>query len=175
MGRGVSELISDQSGNKCYGSVNPSATADYLSENINNIIGDEQPEIVCLMAGTYNIGNGERPKSVIRKIDNLVSAVIKKCPDAKVIVSGVLHRQDNPHLNKTIDNVNHVLQTSAKRHAKFVFVNHNAILSSNRESQLKRDGLHLNMPDKKLIAKNIVAAFNQRHESFHNGHMKIKG
>ena len=120
MGRGVSKLISDQSGNKCYGSVNPSATADYLSENINNIIGDEQPEIVCLMAGTNNIGNGERPKSVIGKIDNLVSAMMNKCPDAKVIVY------------------------------------HNAIMSSNREPRLKKDGLHLNMTGKKLIAKNML-------------------
>ena len=92
MGRGVSKLISDQSGNKCYGSVDPAATADYLSEDIINIIGNEQPEIVCLeQTGTNNIGNGERPKYVIGKIYNLVSAVINNCPDAKVIIAGVFY------------------------------------------------------------------------------------
>ena len=57
-------------------------------------------------------------KNVIGKIYNLVSAVINNCPDAKVIVAGVFLLQDNPHLDKTIDSINHVLQTSAKRHSK---------------------------------------------------------
>ena len=71
MGRGVSKLISDQSGNKCYGSVNPAATADYLSEDIINIIGNEQPEIVCLeQTGTNNIGNSERQKCYWKNIQS---------------------------------------------------------------------------------------------------------
>ena len=34
---------------------------DSLSDQINSIIGNDQPDIVCLMAGTNIVGNGEKP------------------------------------------------------------------------------------------------------------------
>ena len=61
------------------------------------------------MAGTNNVGNGEKPQNVLNKIKGFVATVQKKCPAAQVVVAGLVHREDKPHLNKSIDVINSVL------------------------------------------------------------------
>ena len=90
MGRGIAGEINSSSNINCYASVNPGATVDRLSDQINSIIGNDQPDIVCLMAGTNNVGNGEKPQN------GFVATVQKKCPAAQVVVAGLVHREDKP-------------------------------------------------------------------------------
>ena len=78
--------------------VNSGATVDRLSAQINSIIGNDQPDIVCLMAGTNIVGNGEKPQNVLNKVKGFVATVQKKCLAAQVVVAGLVHREDKPHL-----------------------------------------------------------------------------
>ena len=68
-----------------------------LSDQINSIIGNDQPDIVCLMAGTNNVGNGEKPRNVLNKIEGFVATVQKKCPAAQVVVAGLFLKKDRLH------------------------------------------------------------------------------
>ena len=167
MGRDIAGEINSSSNINCYASVNPGATVDRLSDQINSIIGNDQPDIVCLMAGTNNVGNGEKPQNVLNKIKGFVATVQKKCPAAQVVVAGLVHREDKPHLNKSIDVINSVL---SRQRSGITFVNPN---NGHNVDILKRDGLHMNAKGCKMMAQNIVNAIVEEHTSFHNGHMKI--
>ena len=140
---------------------------DRLSDQINSIIGNDQPDIVCLMAGTDNVGNGEKPQNVLNKIKGFVATVQKKCPAAQVVVAGLVHREDKPHLNKSIDVINSVL---SRQRSGITFVNPN---NGHNVDILKRDRLHMKAKGCKMMAQNIVNAIVEEHTSFHNGHMKI--
>ena len=167
MGRGIAGEINSSSNINCYASVNPGATVDRLSDQINSIIGNDQPDIVCLMAGTNNVGNGEKPRNVLNKIEGFVATVQKKCPAAQVVVAGLVHREDEPHLNKSIDTINSVL---SRQRSGITFVNPNNVRNVDI---LKKDRLHMNANGCKMMAQNIVNAIVDDHTSFHNGHMKI--
>ena len=167
MGRGIAGDINSSSNINCYASVNPGATVDRLSDQINSIIGNDQPDIVCLMAGTNNVGNGEKPRNVLNKIERFLATVQKKCPAAQVVVAGLVHREDEPHLNKSIDTMNSVL---SRQRSGITFVNPN---NGRNVNILKKDRLHMNAKGCKMMAQNIVNAIVDDHTIFHNGHMKI--
>ena len=167
MGLGIAGEINSSSNINCYASVNPGATVDRLSDQINSIIGNDQPDIVCLMAGTNNVGNGEKPQNVLNKIKGFVATVQKKCPAAQVVVAGLFHREDKPNLNKSIDVINSVL---SRQRSRITFVNPN---NGHNVDILKRDRLHMNAKGCKMMAQNIFNAIVEEHTSFHNGHMEI--
>ena len=167
MGRNIAGHINTLSNIDCYGSINPGATVERLTDKVDAIIGNDQPDIICLMAGTNNVGNGERPKDVINKIEYFVSEVYNKCPSAQVVVTGLLHRQDKPHLNKCIDIINNVL---SRKQSGITFVDLNRMRYN---GILNKGGLHMNTRGSKIMSQNIINAIVSTQPPFHNGHMKI--
>ena len=152
MGRNIAGHINTLSDIDCYGSINPGATVERLTDKVDAIIGNDQPDIICLMAGTNNVGNGERPKDVINKIEYFVSEVYNKCPSAQVVVTGLLHRQDKPHLNKCIDIINNVL---SRKQSGITFVDLNRMRYN---GILNKGGLHMNTRGSKIMSQNIINA-----------------
>ena len=173
MGRGVAGQIRRLSGFSWYGSVDPSATAESLTGLLDGIFSDDKPDIVCVMAGTNNVDNQDRPKVIVDKMENLVLKTKEKCPEAKIILSGILHRTDKPHLNKTIDVVNHVLEKKSTVNG-YTFVDHNLVRNGTMDQLVKKDGLHLNTTGVKSVAKNIVDAVKSVNLIFHQGHRNIQ-
>ena len=167
MGRGVAGQIRRLSGFSCYGSVNPSATAESLTGLLDGIFSDAKPDNVD------NVNNQDRPKVIVGKMENLVLKTKEKCPEAKIILSGILHRTDKPHLNKTIDVVNHVLEKKSTVNG-YTFVDHNLVRNGTINQLVKKDGLHLNTTGVKSVAKNIVDAVKSVNLIFHQGHRNIQ-
>ena len=65
-----------------------------------------KPDVVTLMGGTNNLACGERPRSVISKIEHLVIVCQQASLSTKVVVSGLIVRSDRPELNDYIKTIN---------------------------------------------------------------------
>ncbi len=64
------------------------------------------PKAVVLLAGTNNIGSGATASDVIRGVQAIVKTVRSKAPQAVIIVTGILPRNDKMALMPVINEVN---------------------------------------------------------------------
>ena len=97
----------------------------------------------------------ERPRSVIGKIDSLVSAVKNKCSDWILIVSGLFYRRDNPHLYNSINSI----PSTTYYKIPSLYMSNQATMQSFHfivNFHCKRDRLHLNLTGKMLIVKTLL-------------------
>ena len=124
-----------------------------------------KPDVVTLMGGTNNLACGERPRSVISKIEHLVRVCQQASPSTKVVVSGLIVRSDRPELNDHIKTINAVLKRNSYN-KNFSFLDNSSI-----DFQHLKDGLHLNYSGKIKLARSLGQFIS--HHPFHNGHQKI--
>ena len=124
-----------------------------------------KPDVVTLMGGTNNLACGERPRSVISKIEHLVRVCQQASPSTKVVVSSLIVRSDRPELNDHIKTINAVLKRNSYN-KDFAFLDNSSI-----DFQHLKDGLHLNYNGKIKLARSIGQFIS--HHPFHNGHQKI--
>ena len=167
MGRGLAREIHTHHRNNidCFGLVHPSAKAEDLEKSAKDMLTTYKPDVVTLMGGTNNLACGERPRSVISKIEHLVRVCQQASPSTKVVVSGLIVRSDRPELNDHIKTINAVLKRNSYN-KDFAFLDNSSI-----DFQHLKDGLHLNYNGKIKLARSIGQFIS--HHPFHNGHQKI--
>lgn len=165
MGRGLSTELNRRGHLNCYGSVNPSAGAEHLAHKAHDVVYMNKPDVLVVMGGTNNVSDGEKPRTVVTKIHNMVQESRSANPATKIIVSGLLPRADST-LTHNINTINLVLKRTAADHG-YTFMDNAKSISVDRE--LKRDGLHPNRRGIIQLCDNIAATVRD----FHNGHQKI--
>lgn len=180
MGRYLATELNHRGNYSCYGSVNPSATAENLSAKVPQVSKVQKADYMVLMGGTNNVANGDRPRDVISAVEQLATSCKQNNPDATVVVSSLLHRTDKPHLNTSIDKINRVLRKKANS-TGYVFMNS---ASQIKASHLKKDGLHLNASGVSKMARIVEGTIRQASRGstypgdhcppFHQGHQKIQ-
>ncbi len=72
----------------------------------NGELDDVKPKVVVLLAGTNNIGAGDAAADVVRGVAAIVRAVRLKAPQAVIVLTGVLPRNDKMSWMPVIDEVN---------------------------------------------------------------------
>ena len=121
-----------------------------LVNHLHSTINGPFPDVVVVHCGTNAATNDSY--SEVKEGLNLLLKEIEWYAPKMVILSGVIHRLDNVHLNGKVDAINKLLK--AKENESLVFVEHNATFKQLR-SILSKDGLHMKDSGKKQVASNI--------------------
>lgn len=108
-----------------------------------------RPDKVIVHVGTNNVKD-ENPKRVKAKIGELVDTIRNEQPSAKIVLSSVIHRNDDRSLNGSIDQVNRGVE-SVCRQRGLDFISHDNI----PEDCLNNGGLHLNRKGVFSLANNF--------------------
>ena len=97
------------------------------------------PKVVILNVGTNDVRDKVDPDVIVRKYGTILDLLRRKFPNAKLIFSNILPREDSNDLQATVEYVNAVAyrKLAAKRHA----VVKNNELSGNKLKS--KDGIHL--------------------------------
>jgi lysophospholipase L1-like esterase len=82
------------------------------------------PKAVVLLAGTNNIGNAG-PLEIAAGVRAIVRAVREKAPNAEIVVTGILPRNDRPEAMAVISEVNRELAGMAVPSSKIRYLNIN--------------------------------------------------
>lgn len=64
------------------------------------------PKVIVLLAGTNNLGAGETPDNVVKGVRAILRVCQQKAPKAKIVLMGVLARDDNPALKSKVEQTN---------------------------------------------------------------------
>ena len=103
------------------------------------------PKVIVLLAGTNNLGAGETPDNVVKGVRAILRVCQQKAPKAKIVLLGVLARDDNPALTSKVDQTNRGLARLANGEG-IRFLDINPMLTG-PDGKLKEgmavDGLHL--------------------------------
>ncbi|MDP0501543.1 MAG: glycosyl hydrolase 115 family protein [Verrucomicrobiota bacterium JB022] len=120
-----------------------------------------RPKVVVLLAGTNNIGNGEKPEraaDVAEGVAALIETIQAKVPDATIILTAIFPRNDSPHSNAVIAEANRQLALLADGE-RVRFLNINDQLAD-ADGQLYEgvtvDRLHLSLQGYEIWARNLV-------------------
>lgn len=108
-----------------------------------------RPDKVIVHVGTNNVKD-DNPKRVKGKIAELVDTIRNEQPNAKIVLSSVIHRNDDRSLNGSIDQVNRAVE-SVCRQRGLDFISHDNI----PEDCLNNGGLHLNRKGVYNLANNF--------------------
>lgn len=105
------------------------------------------PKVIVLLAGTNNLGTGRKPDDVVKGIRAILRVCQEKAPNAKIILTGVLARDDNPLMKIKVKQANNDLARLANGD-RIRFLNINPALTG-PDGKLKEgmavDGLHLSV------------------------------
>ena len=108
-----------------------------------------RPDKVIVHVGTNNVKD-DNPKRVKVKISELVDTIRNEQPNAKIVLSSIIHRNDDRSLNGSIDQVNRAVE-SVCRHRGLDFISHDNIPGD----CLNNGGLHLNRKGVFRLANNF--------------------
>ena len=108
-----------------------------------------RPDKVIVHVGTNNVKD-DNPKRVKVKISELVDTIRNEQPNAKIVLSSIIHRNDDRSLNGSIDQVNRAVE-SVCRHRGLDFISHDNIPGD----CLNNGGLHLNRKGVFSLANNF--------------------
>jgi lysophospholipase L1-like esterase len=107
------------------------------------------PKVIVILAGTNNVGNqpgGDAKVAIIVDgIDALIKTCRKKAPAAKIILTGIFPRDDNPAVLPEIRKINEALAKRAD-HRSILYLNVNdklADANGKLVDGMTIDGLHL--------------------------------
>ena len=128
------------------GFVNPGQTARQINAKIRHI---PPSEVTVLAVGTNNIKH--QPLEQCKKeLSQIIDNVARKQDGKFVIMGKIPQRQDKPHLNSKIDQVNQFLAHEIARRKKWYFVGPEL-----NNSDYKKDSLHFNRTDTAKYALEI--------------------
>jgi len=102
------------------------------------------PKVIVLLAGTDNLGNGEKSKSVVEGIRAILAEFHLRAPKATVILTGVFPRNDRPSMWSEICSINQELARVADgKRVRFLDVNEGLATSEGLLFPgMMLDGLH---------------------------------
>lgn len=109
-----------------------------------------KPSSIGIHAGINDLEK-ESIGYIEKHFNNAVTLIHSQLPETHVILSGIIHRLDNPALNSKIDNINTCLK--GLEEDKVTFVDHNEALDPHKHLNAK--GLHLKASGKKIVAENF--------------------
>ena len=108
-----------------------------------------RPDKVIVHVGTNNVKD-DNPKRVKVKISELVDTIRNEQPNPKIVLSSIIHRNDDRSLNGSIDQVNRAVE-SVCRQRGLDFISHDNIPGD----CLNNGGLHLNRMGVFSLANNF--------------------
>lgn len=127
----------------------------------NGILEGVNPKVIVLLAGTNNIGKGEKPEraaDAAEGVEAIVDFCRAKAPDATIIVTAIFPRNDSPASNALISEANaRIARLADGKRIRFLDINEqladeNGVL---REG-VAPDRLHLSVKGYEIWAKNLV-------------------
>ncbi|RYG25740.1 hypothetical protein EON82_06010 [bacterium] len=99
------------------------------------------PKAIVILTGTNNVGGGASAEEVARGVQAIVEAARQKAPKAKIVLTGIFPRYDNPAYLPVIADANAQLaRYSAKKGIRFLNVNDKL-----GDTSSFVDGLHPNL------------------------------
>ena len=128
------------------------ATTKELRTKLGGILKDKRPQFVVIHCGTNDLEN-EAMDNIKTNYNTIISDVLFYTQGTKIILSGIIHRLDKPHLNDRINTVNSFL-TSIQTET-VLFADHNSTIR-NLHGVLKRGGLHIKPSGTKIVSSNIA-------------------
>ena len=72
----------------------------------NGELENVKPKAVVLLAGTNNLGTGESAADAVKGVQAIVAAIRAKVPEAAIIVTGIMQRNDKPALIAAVNEAN---------------------------------------------------------------------
>ena len=128
------------------------ATLTQLRQKLGDILKDKRPQFVVIHCGTNDLEN-ESMDNLKANYNTTISDVLFYTQGTKVILSGIIHRLDRPHLNDRIDTVNSFLKSIQTE--TVLFIDHNATIR-NLHGVLNTGGLHMKTCGTRIVASNIA-------------------
>ena len=133
----------------CFGGYTPIR----LVAEVDRIFSGKSYSTVIIHCGTNC--TTEKTPEVNKSFNKLLDRIRWHDNDVTLLLSGVIHRLDDPSLNTKVDAVNAILQSYEAK--KVLFVEHNGTIRYLRKL-LDNKGLHLNTSGLKQVAANLNLA-----------------
>lgn len=114
----------------------------------------KDPDEIILHVGTNDL-KSMNPQQVAESVVNLADNIVQNSK-AKVSLSAILRRSDDPVLSDKVPKVNKVLKTFSTNRG-WSFIDHNNI----DHKSLNNRGLHLNQQGSSTLSKNFMAHINK--------------
>ncbi|MFO0910385.1 MAG: GDSL-type esterase/lipase family protein [Isosphaeraceae bacterium] len=137
----------------------------------NGILDGVHPRVIVLLAGTNNLGpqpaTEARVESITAGIKTLLDALRTRAPEAIILVTGILPRNDGPNPTATaasIRRINATIQTFANGQSVRYIDIHDALATPNgvlREG-MTEDGLHLSLKGYQVWADALKPHLKER-------------
>lgn len=128
----------------CY----PGSKIEHITERVQNIVsGEGNNPVILTHVGTNNLSK-DTSNTMIKKYEGMIDKFRSYCPQAHIVVSGILDRRDNKELRRGVPRVNKKLQDLCQRKG-VEFLDHS--LLTHREGWLSKDKLHLNRRGNMLL------------------------
>ena len=132
---------------KCF----PGATVQDMNDYVKPVLRKKSDTII-LHVGTNSTSNKEAGE-IINDIDKLCQQIKEMNPDVELVMSELINREDNPKANKTVKEVNKLLEDYCTA-TNLNLITHRNIL----DRSLNRSKLHLNrFGPSSLLAKNFIS------------------
>jgi lysophospholipase L1-like esterase len=118
----------------------------------NGELDNVNPKVVVLLAGTNNVGSATAAGTdavvadITKGIQALVTAIQSKSPEAVVVITGILPRNDNLAAMPVIKKINgNLAKIAGGRKVRFVSINDKLADANDRlfDGMMKADKLHL--------------------------------
>lgn len=123
------------------------STQNILWRMQNGELDNVNPKVIVLLAGTNNISGGESPENVAKGVKAIFDTCRSKAPNATIIVTGILPRNDKMDYIPVINAANELIKKFA-RGRKTIYVNANSKLAD-KDGKLVEgvtiDNLHLSV------------------------------
>jgi lysophospholipase L1-like esterase len=131
----------------------------------------QRPNVVLLHAGTNDLGNDNDATGAVSRLADLIDKIIKKCPDAAILVAAIIPATDRARQGRTNTynaGVAALVSSRAKAGKKVLLMNMDMVLTT---AQLS-DGLHPNDEGYAVMGTHWAGGIN---EAFQKGWIKDPG
>ena len=125
-----------------------------------------RPKVIVILAGTNNIGKGEKPERAADAAEG-VAALVETCrarvPDATLVVMAIFPRNDSPASNALIAEANRrIARLADGKKVRFLDINDQL---ADKDGQLLEgvavDRLHLSLKGYEIWARNLVPVLTE--------------
>ncbi len=127
------------------------------------------PKVVVLLAGTNNIGRGSphgdadaRAADVVRGVTAVVGELRKRAPQATLVITGILPRNDNIDVMPIINKANlRIAQLANDKTVRYININEQLAVSDQLRDGMAIDGLHLTVAAYQVWADALKPIFTE--------------
>ena len=128
------------------------ATTSKVHQSLGTILKNKKPRAVVIHCGTNDLEDSSLT-AIQETYQHIVNDILFVTGGTTIIMSGIIHRLDKPHLNERVNTINNFLkslQTETVRH-----VDHNPTFFDLHRI-LNQGGLHLRLPGTRQVATNLT-------------------